>query len=102
MNNYIKALLMIICFSSCSISDKNKYNLDVLEATHLNKNILNRNYVGMTRQQIVYIFGIPIISDSFDDIYHYYLSDSKNNNVYPKKMLNLYFKDNKVFKFNMT
>ncbi|QCI17591.1 outer membrane protein assembly factor BamE [Buchnera aphidicola (Acyrthosiphon lactucae)] len=101
MNNYIKILLIVICFSSCSVLDK-KENSNFLDKIYFNKNILNQNYVGMTRKQIVYIFGMPIISDSFSDVYHYYLYDLKNNNTSSKVMLNLYFKDNKVEKFNIT
>ncbi|AEO08544.1 small protein A [Buchnera aphidicola str. Ak (Acyrthosiphon kondoi)] len=102
MNNYVKMLLIVIFFSSCSILDNKKYDSNFLEGINLNHNVLNKNYIGMTRQQIVYIFGMPIISDSFNDVYHYYVNNPKNNNVFQKKMLNFYFKDNKVLKFNFT
>ncbi|QCO70753.1 outer membrane protein assembly factor BamE [Buchnera aphidicola] len=102
MNNYIKMLLIVMLFSSCSILEKRKLSSDFLEKTYLNENMLNKNYVGMTRQQIVYIFGIPIISDSFNDVYHYCLYNFKTDNKLQKKMLNLYFKENKVSKFNIT
>lgn len=102
MNNYIKILLIVIFFSSCSISDKKKYHFNSLDTIRVSHNVLNNDYIGMTRQQIVYIFGKPIISDSFDDVYHYDLYDPKNNNLLQKEILNLYFKDNKVWKFNIT
>ncbi|QIQ42165.1 MAG: outer membrane protein assembly factor BamE [Buchnera aphidicola (Microlophium carnosum)] len=102
MNNYVKILLIVIFLSSCSTVDPSKYSLNFLEKIHLNQHILNKNYFGMTKNQIVYIFGIPIISDSFSDVYHYCLYDSKNDDFFQKKMLNLYFKDNKVLKFTIT
>lgn len=103
MNNYMKILFIVILFSSCSILDKEKYNISSLEKMHyLNQDILSKSYIGMTREQIIYILGVPIISDSFDNGYHYYLKYQENEELLQKDMLNLYFKDNKVYKFNIT
>jgi len=98
VNNYIKILLIVIFFSSCSILDQKKYDSHSWGRIYSNQKILNKNYIGMTRDQIIYIFGEPIISDSFEDVYHYYLND---DDFFQKKMLNLYFKDNKVQYFNI-
>ena len=101
MNNYIKILLIIIFFSSCSLLDKKKYNSSYLQEVYFNQYNLNKNYFGMTKEQIVYIFGSPIISDAFNDVYHYYLYHKNGKNIIEKKMLNLYFKDNKVFSYTI-
>jgi len=98
VNDYIKILLIVLFFSSCSTLDKKKYDSYSSGRIYSNQNILNKNYIGMTREQIIYIFGEPIISDSFDDVYHYYLN---NDDFIQNKILNLYFKDNKVLYFNI-
>jgi len=89
-------------FSGCSDLEKRKFRSDFLEKAYFNQSMLNKNYVGMTRQQVVYIFGMPIFSDSFNDVYHYCLYNFEMNNKFEKRILNLYFKENKVLKFNIT
>lgn len=101
MSNYRKILLILIFFSGCSILDKAEYDSDHFQRTFFNQNYLNKNYVGMTREKIIYIFGMPIVSDSFDDVYHYCFYEKNNKNFFQKKMLNLYFQNNKVIRFNI-
>lgn len=104
MNNYIiiiRVIFILILLSNCSFLDKKEYSISYLEETCLNHNDVKKKYIGMTRDQIIYIFGIPVISDSFDDAYHYIICKKKDNNVFEKKILNLYFKDNKVVKFDI-
>lgn len=101
MKNYIRILLIVIFFSGCSYLDKEKYQSDnFLEKKYVNQEFLNKSYIGMTREQIIYIFGMPIISDSFDDVYHYYIYPEKEKNNSHKKILNLYFKKNKVLRYD--
>ncbi|QCI15878.1 outer membrane protein assembly factor BamE [Buchnera aphidicola] len=108
MNHYTKILLIVFFLSSCSFLDKKKYdsfslnkNFFLLNEIDFKKNILNKNFIGMTRKQIVYIFGMPIIKDSFHDVYHYHFYKNKNANFIQKEMLNFYFKNNKVSNFNI-
>ncbi|QCI21501.1 outer membrane protein assembly factor BamE [Buchnera aphidicola (Hyadaphis tataricae)] len=97
MNNYRNILLILIFLSGCTILNKKSYDAYNVEALCLTKNDLNRNYIGMTKKQIIYILGEPIISDSFNDVYHYYFYNQDSKNFTQKQLLNLYFKDEKVF-----
>ncbi|QCI19763.1 MAG: outer membrane protein assembly factor BamE [Buchnera aphidicola (Brevicoryne brassicae)] len=101
MNNFRKILLIVIFFSSCSFVDRKQYHSNDIQKTCFNQNYLNINYIGMTREKIIYIFGMPIISDSFQDVYHYCFYDRKDKNFFQKKLLNLYFQNNKVISFNI-
>ncbi|CAL4326250.1 outer membrane protein assembly factor BamE [Buchnera aphidicola] len=97
MKNYIGILLIIVFFSSCSCLDKKKYHFnDILEKRDFDQKFFNRSYIGMTREQIIYIFGMPIISDAFNDAYHYHIYTKKEKNSFHKKILNFYFKNDKV------
>ncbi|AHG60186.1 outer membrane protein assembly factor BamE [Buchnera aphidicola] len=100
MNNYIIILLIAVFFSSCSNLAKQKYDSS-LEEMHLNQKYLNKNYIGMTRKQIIYMFGIPIISDSFNDVYHYHIYAERSKNIFQEEILSLYFKNNQVFSYNI-
>jgi outer membrane protein assembly factor BamE len=97
MNNYRKILLIAIFLSSCTILNKKPYDAYNVEVLCLTKNDLNRNYIGMTKKQIIYILGDPIISDSFNDVYHYYFYNQDSKNVAQKQLLNFHFKNEKVF-----
>ncbi|QCI20336.1 outer membrane protein assembly factor BamE [Buchnera aphidicola (Brachycaudus cardui)] len=102
MENYIKILLIVVFFSGCSYLDQKKYYANnYLETKHVNQKFLNKSYIGMTKEQIIYIFGVPIISDPFDDVYHYYIYSKKDQNIFHKNMLNLYFKKNQVSSYDI-
>ncbi|WP_422667134.1 outer membrane protein assembly factor BamE [Buchnera aphidicola] len=85
---------IIFFLSGCSVSHLNDYNSRIEYSTFLEKENLNKIHIGMKRNQIDYIFGKPIISDSFNDAYHY-IFYSKNNKK--NKILSIFFKKNKVF-----
>lgn len=101
MNIYRKLLLLVIFFSGCAFLDKKIDHYNCLEETCFNEDLINKNYINMTREQIIYIFGHPVIPDSFIDVYHYYLCEKKTDNICQKKMLNFYFKNDKVIKFSI-
>ncbi|QCI22065.1 outer membrane protein assembly factor BamE [Buchnera aphidicola] len=102
MNNYIKILLIVIFFPSCSSLNKQNHDFNHIETICLNQSLLNKNYIGMTKEEIIYLFDNPVLSDSFQDVYHYCFVNKKFGKSFQKKMLNLYFKDNKVIRFNFT
>ncbi|CAL4320849.1 outer membrane protein assembly factor BamE [Buchnera aphidicola] len=98
---FLKILLITFLFPSCSFLEK-KSTINSLHELHFDLNKLKKNYKGMTKEQIIYIFGNPIISDSFSDVYHYVFceKESKNNGCY-QRTLSVFFKDNTVLKLNI-
>lgn len=103
MNNqiFLRILLIIFLFSGCSVSENKYCFLNDLNASYFDLNKLKKNYKGMTKEQIIYIFGDPIISDSFDDSFHYFFCDKETKYICHKKTLNVYFKKNKVLKLDI-
>lgn len=98
----VKMLLIIFLLTNCSFLANKDYNSNnIIDEFDLNLNEFKRNYKGMTREQIIYIFGNPIISDSFSDSYHYIFYKRSEKNICKKITLNIFFKKNKVFSFNL-
>ncbi|QCI18743.1 outer membrane protein assembly factor BamE [Buchnera aphidicola] len=96
----IKILLITLLLTSCSFLGNKNYNYRMNEFC-LNLDEFKKNYKDMTREQIIYVFGSPIISDSFSDSYHYVFFEQSKKNICKKVTLNIFFKKNKVFYFNI-
>ncbi|QFQ32032.1 outer membrane protein assembly factor BamE [Buchnera aphidicola] len=97
----IKILLIIFLLTSCSFFGNKSYNSNNIDALYLNLSEFKKNYKGMTREQIIYIFGDPIVSDSFDNAYHYIFCQRFKKNICKKIVLNIFFKNDKVCYFNL-
>ncbi|AWH90583.1 hypothetical protein DD681_02105 [Buchnera aphidicola (Melanaphis sacchari)] len=102
-----KILLKIFLFfsflliTSCSFSYKSHYNSNIVDDSYFDLINFKKNYKGMTKNQVIYIFGNPIISDSFNNAYHYIFCDQFNRNICNKKTLSIFFKKNKVLYFTV-
>ncbi|QCI17018.1 outer membrane protein assembly factor BamE [Buchnera aphidicola (Aphis helianthi)] len=97
----VKILLITFLLTSCSFLDNKNYNSNNIDDFCLSLNKFKKNYKGMTREQIIYIFGNPIISDTFSDTYHYIFCKPFKEDICQKKILNIFFKKDKVFYFSI-
>ncbi|WP_187306304.1 outer membrane protein assembly factor BamE [Buchnera aphidicola] len=97
----ISLLLIVVLLSNCSFLDKKSYSSDVFQEACFNQHNLEKIHSGMSRDEVIYIFGEPIISDIFNDEYHYVFYELKNKCTLNRKTLNLTFKNNKVLFFNI-
>lgn len=97
----IKILLITFLLTNCSFLGNKNYNSDNIDKFYLSMNNFKKNYKGMTREEIIYLFGNPIISDSFSDSYHYIFCKLSKQNECQKVILNILFKNDKVFDFSM-
>lgn len=100
-NQIVLRILMIFLFSSCSVLENKHYVLNNLNESYFDLNKFKKNYKGMTKEQIIYIFGNPIISDSFNDVFHYIICKEKKGFGCHQKILNIFFKKNKVSKLDV-
>ena len=97
----LRVLLIFFLFSSCSMVQNKSYFKQNFNETCFEFNEFKKNYKGMTKEQIIYIFGNPIISDSFNDAFHYIIYEKEKDIGCYKKTLNIFFRNNKVSKFNI-
>ncbi|AYN24859.1 outer membrane protein assembly factor BamE [Buchnera aphidicola] len=98
---FLRILLMLFLFSSCAVLEKKNHVLNNLNESYFDLNKFEKNYKGMTKEQIIYIFGNPIISDSFNDVFHYIICKKENKFGCRQKTLNIFFIENKVSKLDI-
>lgn len=74
------------------------YRLDIQQGNILAQKDIDKLRAGLTKSQVVFVLGSPVVDDGFSDDQWVYLYsyNNYNNNVFTKKRLNLVFRDNKL------
>jgi outer membrane protein assembly factor BamE len=76
------------------------YRVNIPQGNYLEAKMLDQVQVGMTRSQVRYVLGTPMISDPFHPDqwnYLYYFKDGKSRKVDTRRVV-VYFSDEKVSK----
>jgi outer membrane protein assembly factor BamE len=68
------------------------YQIPVNQGNRIEPTALERLKVGMTREQVRYLMGTPILQDPFDQSRWSYVSRYKVKGVYKEEMVILHFK----------
>ena len=86
------AVLLILLLSSCV------YTLDIQQGNILDQKDIDKLRPELTKNQVVFVLGNPVVDDSFsDDIWIYlYTYQSRNNQQDKTKKLTLVFKEDKL------
>jgi outer membrane protein assembly factor BamE len=77
------------------------YRMDVQQGNYLEGKTVDQLQVGMTRTQVRYLLGTPLVPDVFDKErwdYLYYFRHGRHRAEKPRR-LEVYFKDDKVTRF---
>jgi outer membrane protein assembly factor BamE len=77
------------------------YRMDVQQGNYLEGKTVDQLQVGMTRTQVRYLLGTPLVPDVFDKDrwdYLYYFRHGRNRAAEPRRVV-VYFKDDKVTHF---
>ena len=91
----IAALLLAAPLCGCV------YKMDVQQGNYLEGKAVDQLQVGMTRTQVRYLLGTPLVPDCFDKErwdYLYYFRHGRHRAL-PERRLEVYFKDDKVTRF---
>ncbi len=87
---------MGISLSACSI-----YEIDVQQGNVLDEEAVAKLKVGMTKQQVQFILGSPIIKDAFHpERWDYVQTFRPGKGVMKQHTVSILFKQNKVVKIN--
>ena len=93
----IFALVMTLTLSACSSW---VFRIDVAQGNYLIQQDIDKLRIGMTKEQVLYVLGKPVIRDSFADDTFYYVYKMKRgkNDGQPdyRKDLFLQFEENKL------
>ncbi|HVN46044.1 MAG TPA: outer membrane protein assembly factor BamE [Steroidobacteraceae bacterium] len=77
------------------------YRMDIQQGNYLEGKTVDQLQVGMTRTQVRYLLGTPLVPDVFDKDrwdYLYYFRHGRHRPDSPRR-LEVYFKDDKVTRF---
>ena len=65
-------LLLITFLFSLSACSSWVYRIDVPQGNYLDKKGVEKLQIGMTKEQVKFVLGSPVVVDSFnDDVWHY-------------------------------
>ncbi len=97
----LQHLLVILGLTFCSTACTNWiYRIDVPQGNFLDERDVEKLRVGMSKEQVIYVLGNPVIQDTFDKDTWYYVYDmkrgmSKRGPDFQKQMI-INFEDNKI------
>ena len=97
------ALLFILAFSLVGTGCSDWiYRIDVPQGNFLNEDDIEDLRIGMTKEQVVFVLGRPMVQDSFDNDTWYYFYDmkrgmKKRGEDFRREFV-VYFEDDKVAK----
>jgi outer membrane protein assembly factor BamE len=77
------------------------YRMDVQQGNYLEGKTVDQLQVGMTRTQVRYLLGTPLVPDVFDKDrwdYLYFFRHGRKRPAEPRRVV-VYFKDDKVTRF---
>lgn len=91
-------ILLVLLLSACV------YRLDIQQGNILDQDDIDKLRPGLTKNQVVFVLGSPVISDGFSDdqwVYLYSYRNSKLDELNKKKLV-LTFKDDKLVSASST
>lgn len=86
--------LILAALSGCSVFDKLVYRIDINQGNFIDNSSVEELKVGMTKEQVQYVLGPPMLVEAGLPNTWYYIQWQKPNNSEPeKKSLILEFND---------
>lgn len=67
INSLIAVLLLAVGVSACSTIKKVVYRIDVPQGNYLEQDKIDQVQVGMTKEQVQYLLGAPVLKDVFNE-----------------------------------
>ena len=97
------SLLIVALFFSQLLISCSAFKPDVQQGTTFDDEMLSQLKVGMTQQQVVFVMGSALLKDTFHkNRWDYLYTLAKGREKTERRLLTLYFKDNKVSKIDNT
>ena len=99
MNN---ALRLVILMAACFSAGACVYRINIQQGNYLDYAAVEQVKAGMTRSQVRYLLGTPMVADSFDKgrwDYIYYLKKGRTRHI-DERRVTVYFEGEKVAKLD--
>lgn len=72
LKHLLIAALTVVSLSGCSFFSNLVYKIDIPQGNYIEDNQVERLRIDMTKEQVNYVLGTPMLTDSFDkDIWNY-------------------------------
>ncbi|MGE5049321.1 MAG: outer membrane protein assembly factor BamE [Deltaproteobacteria bacterium] len=91
--------LLIVLLASLALSGCGRlvYKMDVQQGNFVTSDLLARVKTGMTKAEVRQILGTPLLTDVFHaNRWDYYFSSEKNGRAQDRKLLSIFFENDKV------
>ncbi|MFB6421672.1 MAG: outer membrane protein assembly factor BamE [Candidatus Malihini olakiniferum] len=89
---FITVVFVIVLTSGCSILNKLVYRLDINQGNYLAPEDVAKIHTGMTKQQVSYILGSPMMQDSFgSDTWFYIFRQQSGHKTVEQQTLTMTF-----------
>jgi len=96
----IKLILLSMLLASCSYLSSpvlSPYKMDIRQGNYVTPEMRDKLKIGMSRQQVRYVLGTPMVSDVFHgDRWDYVYLLEQHGEVVEKQRLTLYFEGDKL------
>ncbi len=88
----IPLLILLVLLSGCVL-----YRAEIQQGNVINAEMLDNLKLGMTKRQVVFLLGTPLINDPFHaQRWDYFYSLGKAGGKPERRLLTVYFKDDAV------
>lgn len=95
---WFRALTFLLVLSTSACSSW-VYRLDIPQGNFIEKKNIDKLQMAMTKEQVKFLLGSPVIKDSFDNDTWYYIyrfKSGKNENINLSTQFIITFEDNKI------
>ena len=92
----VLAIVIALSVSACSSW---VYRIDIPQGNYLEQKDIDKLQIGMTKEQVKFVLGSPVVEDAFNtDIWHYVyrFKSGKDSDFNTEKQFSITFEDNKV------
>lgn len=97
MKAVIKTLCLVVGILSLSACSSWIYRIDIPQGNFLEQKDVDKLRIAMTKEQVTYVLGSPVASNTFDnDTWHYFYALKGGRGTNFEKQLIVEFKDDKL------
>jgi outer membrane protein assembly factor BamE len=95
----IFTLLVFLLLAGCSFIPYILYKIDVQQGNVVTEEMVEKLKQGMTKSQVLFVMGSPVIIDAFrDNRWDYVYTFREKGNLVEQKRLTIYFEEDKLIK----
>jgi len=96
----IFTLLALLQFTGCSLVPYILYKIDVQQGNVVTQDMIEKLKPGMTKSQVRFVLGTPLIVDVFrDDRWDYAYMDQEKGELVSQKRLTIFFENERLAHF---